>query len=94
MKELNFKKGDIVRVNSNHCYINYIRFIWKHLQYAIRWSYNCLPNEKYKYKIRGIYKHNLTERYDENRYVVVVECVETKQIFLMGESSITEKLGE
>ena len=83
------KKGDIVRVNSSHCYVSYSQFIWRHLKYAIRWAYKCLPYMNYKYKVKGIYKHCMKDRYDDNKYVVVVENITTKQIFLVGERGVS-----
>lgn len=84
----NIAKGDIVTIDSSHCYGGYSQFIVRHLQYAIRWAYKSSPHEKYHYEVKGIYKHCMKDKYDENKYVVVVENVLTKQIFLMGEKGI------
>lgn len=85
----NFKKGDIVEViNDGHVYISYSQFIKRHLQYAIRWSYKEYPDLNHIFKIKGIYNHCKEDKYDKCTKCIVIEDLDTKQIYLVGELAL------
>ena len=89
MNNINFKKDDLVEVtNDGHVYISYSQFIKRHLQYAIRWVYKECPNKEHIFKIRGIYNHCMENKYDKNTKCIVIEDLDTKQIYLVGELAL------
>lgn len=81
-------KGTLVTCNPNECYISYSQFVKKHPKYAIRFAYKCYPKTDDTYRVLGIYKHVMDDFWDHNDYVVVVESITNRQIFLMGELGI------
>ena len=86
MNKINFKKDDLVEVlNHDHVYISYSQFIKRHLQYAIRWVYKECPELTHVFKIKGIYNHCMSNKYDHNTKCIVIEDLDTKQIYLIGE---------
>ena len=91
MNNINFKKGDIVEViHDGHVYISYSQFIKKHLQYAIRWVYKEYPDKDHIFKVRGVYNHCMEDKYDKNKKCIVIEDIDTKQIYLVGELALKE----
>lgn len=89
MKSVNgIEKSDIVTVDGSECYACYTQFIKLHPWYVLRWAYKCLPNEAHRFTVLGIYNYRTMNRYDDNKYCIVVEDCSTKQIFLMGENGV------
>lgn len=82
-------KGTLVKCNPDECYISYIQFVKRHPQYMARFAYKCYPNTERVFRVLGVYNHVMEDFYDNNDFVVVVEDVWNKQIFLMGEHGLT-----
>ncbi len=85
------KKNDIVKVvDIKQVYFCYSKFIKRHLQYAIRWVYKGFPNVSNCFKIRDVYKHCMKDKRDVNSKCIVIQDMETSQIYLIGETGIKE----
>ena len=92
-KEKPFKRGDIISVTDNdQVYFNYSQFIKYHMQYAIRWVYKEFPDveppRRNRYRVLGCYKHVREDRYDKNKSCIVIQALNSKQIYLIGERGI------
>lgn len=82
------KKGDIVMIDDEFCYGNYSQFIKYHWKYAIRWAYKCMPNKSHLFRVLGVHSHVQDDRFDRQQFVIAVEDIRTRQIFLTGELGI------
>ena len=85
---LGFNIGDTVDVAKDHIYYSYTQFVRRHFKYASRYQYKCWINkEGLPLTVVGVYKHVMKDKYDKNKYVVVVQD-KYKRIYLVGELGI------
>lgn len=85
-----FKKGDCVEIiDHGQVYVSYSQFIKRHPQFMLRWAYRADPNDRHYFTVLGIYKHVIFDKYDQNKYIVVIQSNVNYQIFLIGETGLT-----
>lgn len=85
---LGFKIGDEVTVDNNHIYYSYTQFVHRYFWLASRYQYKCYANnDNSPLKVIGVYKHIMKDKYDKNKYVVVVQD-KSKRIYLVGELGV------
>ena len=89
---LGFEIGDDVSVDEDQLYYCYSQFIKKHKKFADRWQYRrWIDKEHTPLHAVGVYKHVQHDKYDKNKYCVVIEDT-SGRIYLVGETGV-KKVG-